>query len=145
MKLQYNIGLNNNPEFSLHKVDKILKRHPISEGMSYNSGLHIGEYNGQPERPAVIVTETDYKKVSSVLNYVEQLCGVHDQECIAVRIDKVGYLVYNIKYEGEKQNFDSTKFITITGEVMAPPVVCYKCGHNNKADAIYCNKCLTCL
>lgn len=99
--VKLNIGLENNP-YDFDFIQWIF-------GTSSTSRVQIGEYNGEPERTAVVLTkvENDF----DVLEHVAKMARLFTQECIAVKIDDVGYLVYNPNFEGEKFEFDQKYFI----------------------------------
>lgn len=99
--VKLNIGLENNP-YDFESIQWIF-------GASSTSRVQIGEYNGEPERTAVVLAkvENDF----DVLEYVAKMALSFTQECIAVKIDDVGYLVYNPNFEGEKLEFDNQYFI----------------------------------
>lgn len=104
--IKLNIGLENNP----YTYQKVVELIDWTYGKSKISRQQTGEYNGEPERTAVFLTESSYN-VNKILRAVEVLTEIFTQECIAVKINDVGYLVYNPEYKGEKFEFNNEYFI----------------------------------
>jgi hypothetical protein len=103
----FNIGLNNNTMGS----DKVVTT-LIQEGFALSKWkIADGEYvnNTEPTVVAYGQTMMDNDQIVSVL---ERLCILMTQECIAVMIDGVGYLVYDPSFEGERYEFDKQYFLT---------------------------------
>lgn len=105
--IKLNIGLENNPYtfFGVAFTTRI-----ELEAMIDKSREEVGEYNGEPERTVVLGLTSPYVE-TSILKKVELLTKKFTQECIAVKINDVGYLVYNPEYTGEKFEFSNEYFI----------------------------------
>ena len=99
--VKLNIGLENNP-FDFERVKTLFN--PLS------ARIEVGEYNGQVERTAVINALID-GSIETIFLLIDLLTIAFTQECIAVKIDDVGYLVYNPNFDGEKFEFDNQYFI----------------------------------
>ena len=108
----FNIGLNDNP-FDFEGVKR-----KLSNMNSYEHNIFLNDdfvlrdsvYNGKYE-PTLVCSGKYYGRLSALVNIVECLCKTFGQECIAVKWQGVGYLVYNVKYKGEKYTFDNNFFI----------------------------------
>ena len=103
--VKLNIGLENNP----FDFEQIIEQFSIFNKI-ISARIEVGEYNGEPERTAVIEVESGIDTNKS-LSQTEYLTKLFTQECIAVKIDDVGYLIYNPNFEGEKFEFDQKYFI----------------------------------
>ena len=105
--IKLNIGLENNKARFHSQVE-------LRVWMFFNdlkiSRQQTGEYNGKPERTSVFLTSSK-KSVETILKTVEILTELFTQDCIAVKINDVGYLVYNPEYTGEKFEFNNEYFI----------------------------------
>ena len=106
--IKLNIGLENNPK-SFTEVSKNTNW-MLCFGL-FESREEVGEYEGKPERTAVIKLTNDVDSESTVIEFVEYLTTIFIQDCIAVKINDVGYLVYNPEYKGEKFEFNNEYFI----------------------------------
>ena len=104
--VKLNIGLENNP-YTYQKVDAFIN---WTYGIPRVARQQTGEYNGEPERTAVFLTSS-IDNVETILKTVETLTELFTQDCIAVKINDVGYLVYNPEYKGEKFEFSNEYFI----------------------------------
>ena len=105
--IKLNIGLENNL-YSFEEVHKIIPRY-ISY-LNYTYRQQTGEYNGEPERTFVASFEHGASD-KIILDIVEYLTTIFTQDCIAVKINDVGHLVYNPEYTGEKFEFNNEYFI----------------------------------
>lgn len=105
--VKLNIGLENNP-YTFFGVECTVRIH--LEGMINESREEIGEYDGNPER-TVVMDVTSPKGIKSILKSIENLTIIFTQDCIAVKINDVGYLVYHPEYKGEKFEFNNEYFI----------------------------------
>ena len=103
--IKLNIGLENNPyEFAdvLTFVNELATLHSFRK--------EVGEYNGELERTFVSSLFSEYSE-ERILKQIELLTIAFTQDCIAVKINDVGYLVYNPEYKGEKFEFNNEYFI----------------------------------
>jgi len=106
-KVQLNIGLENNP-YSFDDVSEDVKW-MLSFG-SYEARQEVGEYEGNKERTFVASLDSvDF--IKDILQFIEYLTTIYTQDCIAVKIDGKGYLVYNPSFEGDRLEFDDKYFI----------------------------------
>jgi hypothetical protein len=96
MKVELNIGLNNNP----YDYDAV-----VSMITGSDAKFSIEQYQGNEEPTAVMRFYTSMTK-HDVEMYVRMLADMMTQECIAILMDDTdGMLVYNPSYEGEKYEF----------------------------------------
>lgn len=103
--IKLNIGLENNPyEFA----DVLTFVNELAILNSFRQEL--GEYNGEPERTFVASLYSEHAE-ERILKRIELLTIAFTQDCIAVKINDVGYLVYNPEYKGEKFEFNNEYFI----------------------------------
>ncbi len=108
MKTTWNIGLNNNPK-SVEKIIDTFKINFFNDLVIYRE--EMCEWNGQPEPTLIVEVLTDGVFFEeAVIDLTEEMCLAYTQECIAVRIDGEGHLVYNPKHEGEQYTFDPQYF-----------------------------------
>lgn len=105
-KVQLNIGMENNPS----GFNEVLLN-VIGFGFLFSYREAIGEYDGNEEKTFVAVIRTR-KHESQILEFVIFLTEKFTQECIAVKIDGKGYLVYNPSFEGDRMEFDDKYFIS---------------------------------
>jgi hypothetical protein len=106
-KIQLNIGLENNP-YSFDEV-KIRVNVYLSFG-NYEARQEVGEYDGNEERTFVASLDSS-DSVKEILQFIEHFTEYFTQDCIAVKIDGKGYLVYNPSFEGDRLEFDDKYFI----------------------------------
>lgn len=102
-----NIGLENNPLTVDQILDIISNR---TAGATIFNRLHLGEYNGNPER-TLIVNFNSYKSTFAMVHFVEELCNICTQECIPVKTKNFNKLVYNLNFAGGKFDFNPDYFI----------------------------------
>jgi len=107
-KVQLNIGLENNP-YSFDEV-KIRVNVYLSFG-NYEARQAVGEYEGNEERTFVASLDNYFNREEDILNTIKSLTEYFTQDCIAVKIDGKGYLVYNPSFEGDRLEFDDKYFI----------------------------------
>ena len=102
--IEINIGLNNNP-MSYCDVKNLL-----SEKYGANVQQQVGEYNGDIEPTAVAVFDIpdDY----NIVQAIEKICIEMTQQCIAVKVDGEGFLVYEPSWEGERYDFSDEYFLS---------------------------------
>lgn len=110
MKLILNIGLNNNP-LTPFQIMQHLRNVPYNNERTVQMKNTTSTYLGEQEPTTLVKFNTARKSVGSIITQVEDLCSHFNQECIAITIDGIGYLVYNINYKGEKLPFDQKYFI----------------------------------
>lgn len=104
---QLNIGLNNNP-YTFELITKALVT--AFEGEIVATREDLGEYITSPEPTLVakIITQMD-EESARVLTTM--MCMKFTQECIGMKFNEEGTLVYNPDFKGEQYNFDSDYFI----------------------------------
>jgi hypothetical protein len=104
---QLNIGLNNNP-YTFEKITEALV--VAFEGEIVATREHMGVYEGNPEPTLVakIITQMD-EESARVLTTM--MAMKFTQECIGMKFNEEGTLVYNPDFKGEQYNFDSDYFI----------------------------------
>jgi hypothetical protein len=103
----FNIGLNNNTKNSYGVITSILNS---QVGLS-KWKVEDGEYVNSIEPTVVAYGHTELG-TEQILEEVEKMCVFMTQECIAVMIDGVGYLVYDPSFEGDRYEFDKQYFLT---------------------------------
>ena len=114
MNIVYNIGLNNNRM----TADEILE---FMSGMLSGFFGEVLEYseidgmwNGENEPTLVVNTRTD--KCSSrekMYHYVSRMADMLDQDCIAIKINGEGVMVYSSTHSGVEQKFNNKYFLEI--------------------------------
>jgi hypothetical protein len=104
---QLNIGLNNNP-YTFELITQALVA--AFEGEIVATREHMGEYEGRPEPTLVakIITQMD-EESARVLTTM--MCMKFTQECIGMKFNEEGTLVYNPEFKGEQYTFDAEYFI----------------------------------
>jgi hypothetical protein len=104
---QLNIGLNNNP-YTFETITQALIA--AFEGEIVATREDVGEYieNAEPTLVAKIITSMDSESARVL---VGAMCIQFTQECIGMKFNEEGTLVYNFKFSGEKYTFDSEYFI----------------------------------
>ena len=98
-----NIGLNNNPygaEEVINKLNGVMGDIPIT------FSVEMGEYEGN-EEPTVVAVYESYASIEDL----ERLCEEMTQECIAIKVNGVGSMVFNPGYNGERFEFNDQYFI----------------------------------
>lgn len=103
----FNIGLNNNP-FADVVMAKFSQR--IEAMTMIDNSIKVGVYNGVEEPTAVIICYTVMTN-GDIIKMTESLCEQMTQECIAIKIDNIGHLVYRPDFEGERYEFDEKYFL----------------------------------
>lgn len=104
---QLNIGLNNNP-YTFERITKALVF--AFEGEIVATREDIGEYVDSPEPTLVakIITAMDEESAKIL---VGAMCLKFTQECIGMKFNEEGTLVYNPEFKGEQYTFDAQYFI----------------------------------
>lgn len=106
-----NLGLENNP---LKNKIVVNPEAAVTIG-SYKykkCSFEESTYNEKKELTFVAGFECGFA-VSKIILEIELMCLEMEQECIAVLIDGIGYLVYNPTFVGDKFAFDLQYFKTI--------------------------------
>ena len=109
-----NVGLNNN---NLSKLVENLNNYRGYLFNNYNVNLSHGEYNGVKELTAIVNIDALNHNYEKIEKLCKMLCTSLDQECIAVSLytdvygQNNGMLVYNEKYAGERNVFNSFYFL----------------------------------
>ena len=107
-KIFLNIGLNNNDKTTKQIVSS-LKQNNLFVKASYKTK---SIYKGFDESTLIIYINSGLK-LSKIIDVIENLCLVCGQECIAARINKNEFIIYNPKFTGEKIKFNSKYFKTV--------------------------------
>jgi hypothetical protein len=102
--IQLNIGLNNNP-YSFEQCSRILNLMFLAE-----SRLDQSKW-GEAVEPTVVSKITENWDLSDITTVVERLCVTLEQDAIAIKVNEVGYLVYNPSYVGERYSYNEEYFI----------------------------------
>ena len=104
---QLNIGLNNNP-YSFEKITEALVA--TFEGEIVATREELGEYITSPEPTLVakIITQMD---AESARILTTMMAMKFTQECIGMKFNEEGTLVYNPEFKGEQYTFDAEYFI----------------------------------
>ena len=110
MEFTINIGLLNNTKNEKELLQYLRSINGYKVVKAFKA---VSVYDNCVEPTVVALLSTDYKRVSKVVNDIENLCSVLTQECIAISSDQFDLLVYNISYTGAKQKFNSEYFLTI--------------------------------
>ena len=109
MKVQFNLGLNNNNfnryqsqilienVFDAYKAGKYSMRYEMGEFIGSDEPTLVGEF--------VIGSNVDVKAI------FRALADIFTQECIAIKIDGIGSLEFRNDYTGERYQFDEKYFI----------------------------------
>ena len=125
-----NIGLENNP-WSFTQVVNYFKTYSDGEALVR---LATGTYNGNTERTAVVLFETD-RGVIYIREWIERLCKLMTQESIAMKFGKVGMLIYAEDFRGERHSFDQKYFIEYHD--MVDRIIAFEQGELSDADCVY--------
>ena len=104
---QLNIGLNNNP-YTFERISNALVH--AFEGEIVATREDIGEYVDSPEPVLVakIITAMDEESAKIL---VGAMAMKFTQECIGMKFNEEGTLVYNPEFKGEQYTFDAQYFI----------------------------------
>jgi len=103
MKTILNIGLNNNP-YDVADITYVLNT--LFDGKPTNFDILNGEYNGEVE--PTLAVEYD----GALFNHeLESLCELLTQECIAVKVDGKGKMIFNPNFTGDKFEFSDEHFL----------------------------------
>lgn len=105
-KIILNIGLNNNNK-TTEQIASSLNQNNLFVKASYKTK---SSYKGVDESTLIIHIKSGLK-LSKIIDVIENLCLVCGQECIAARINKNEFIIYNPKFTGEKIEFNSNYFI----------------------------------
>lgn len=101
--IELNIGLNNNP-MSFAQVENFLK-----ENYGANVQPQTGMYNNNPE--PTVVARFDVPSDYDIYSAVQRMAAYYSQECIAMKADGNGWLIYDENYKGDKYEFDDEYFL----------------------------------
>lgn len=113
---QLNIGLNNNP-YTFEKITQALVyafegevNFTPSKAPVIETREHMGVYEGRPEPTLVakIITQMD-EESARVLTTM--MAMKFTQECIGMKFNEEGTLVYNPDFKGDQYIFDAEYFI----------------------------------
>lgn len=101
----FNIGLVNNPR---EKEDIMFKLSMLVGDIPVHRFLAEGTYEGEPEPTLVVVYDDESIKDSDL----ESLTQWMNQECIALKRNGVGRLIFNPNYNKERFDFNDNYFIS---------------------------------
>lgn len=106
MKITLNIGLNNNP-YNHTELKNLL----TIVGTVLNARQIDSTYNGVLEPTSVIIIDLNLANTRDLRKWVQDLCIITMQECIAVKNDE-GFeeLIYNKNFRGEMYKFSQEFF-----------------------------------
>ena len=105
-KVFLNVGLNNNP-LSIERIKQIFNS-------DFNC-IDFKEVNSTYKNniePTLIIKFNTFKSSDYLIEYVLNLCELFKQECIALKIDNNGLLIYNNSFQGNKIKFNNKYFKT---------------------------------
>jgi hypothetical protein len=111
---EMNIGLGNNP-MDFDQITRHFELNP--EFGAFFFGLGQSTYEGKQE-PTVHIIMHNTLRYSYFIQRVEALCKLMKQDCIAVKINGQGVLVYNPDYEGSLHTFDPSLWLDKTAETI---------------------------
>lgn len=109
MHTQLNIGMGNNP-LRINQTFKIVSE--ILTQFSAKDIKHrfdVGQYLDEIEETLIISFYGDNQELTEKI--VTSLCILFDQECIAIKINDKGLLIFNPTYTGEIYSFNEDYFI----------------------------------
>lgn len=113
MKLILNIGLENNPRTKLD-ILRHLTNVPYNHSRTLDHKEVNSTYNGQPERTLVVSFDCNHASIGTIITNIEHLCTLLNQECIAIMINGISYLVYNIAHPlDDRMAFDPKYFVNL--------------------------------
>ena len=104
---QLNIGLNNNP-YTFDKITEVLVTAFEGEIVAVREDLGEYETNPEPTLVAKIITAEEYTDAYIMTSI---MATKFTQECIGMKFNDKGTLVYNVDFEGKKMDFNSDYFI----------------------------------
>lgn len=113
MKVELNIGLNNNP-FDLSKALSLTVATLSDHGATgFGSRLAMGKFNDSDEPTLVMALDWPATSTASLQSLIEALSTIMNQQCIAVYLPEAdqGFLEYAHLWDGEKYTFDMKYFI----------------------------------
>jgi hypothetical protein len=102
----FNIGLNNNTM----GADNVVSTLFINKFALSKWAIKDGIYEDTVEPTVVAYGHTDLS-TEQIISITQRMCVFMTQECIAVKIDGVGYLVYSPDFEGERYEFNEQYFL----------------------------------
>ena len=100
----FNLGLENNP-FNADENRHLLK----TFGELVSSEIVISEYQGESERTLVAEISAPWFPIEQLIAGIRTLAIKTTQECIAVRIDGVGYVIGS--WEKYDMDFNADYFV----------------------------------
>ena len=107
--LKLNIGLNNSTTDYFGTISLL---DVVYNSSYWQTTYKVLEYNNKPEPTAV--TDGDTKSsLKIVTKAVELFCKLLTQECIAIKYNGKGLLVYHPEYVGERQEFSDKYFSSL--------------------------------
>lgn len=111
-KIILNIGLNNNP-LSASQVAKVARERLGLDRATW--ATEVGEYLQDAEPTIVLHGETS-KAYDQIMYLAKELSEDLTQDCIAIKVDDQGHLVYPETFTGERYEFDENYFIKILAQ-----------------------------
>lgn len=112
-EIVFNLGTGNMPQ-DKNNIERVNHSFTYLFGGVAHVQTAWGEYNGERELTYVISLSPEYPdfmKRSFIEFFLQALCKVFNQECIAYKVGTTGGLVYNPEYDGERMEFDEQYFI----------------------------------
>ena len=90
-QIELNIGLVNNYVEHEKLLQNIID-HPLCDTF-VEARITEGEWKGENQPTLYVRLTTNYKRVSTIIVWVEDLCTFTDQTAIGAKINGLGYLV----------------------------------------------------
>ena len=112
MEIKVNLGLNNNPIAVADAISRFKNTYAIVDG-KVTWKLGVSTFEDVAEPTLVLKFNTKFKKLSAVIAFFEQACITYTQDCIALKVDGIGYVVKNYERDVPSYAFDDSLFIDI--------------------------------
>lgn len=107
-----NIGLNNNPLNASQVAQVARKRLGIDRA---TWATELGKYL-EGDEPTLVLHGDTLKALDQITYLIKELSEDLKQECIAVKVDQQGHLLYPETFEGERYEFDQKYFLQILAQ-----------------------------
>jgi bifunctional N-acetylglucosamine-1-phosphate-uridyltransferase/glucosamine-1-phosphate-acetyltransferase GlmU-like protein len=113
MKVELNIGLNNNPFDLGQALSLTIATLSAHKATGFASRLAMGKFNDSDEPTLVMALDWPATSTASLQSLIEALSTIMTQQCIAVYLPETnqGFLEYEHLWDGEKYTFDIEYFI----------------------------------
>lgn len=110
IKIQFNLGMNNNPFTSDSAASLIKATFPtIFNSTAVETRMDASVFEGNYE--PTLVGRFYVDDASEVRRLFQLMSELFTQQCIAVKIDDDGYLEYDRRWTGDRYEFDEQYFI----------------------------------